>query len=159
MAFITIELLSYFTDKLSKKITEIFVKKSDMPKSLPANGGDAATVGGHTVETNVPVNAKFTDTIYSHPDTAGNKHIPTGGTAGQILKWSANGTAVWGADTNTTYPVMTGATSSAAGKSGLVPVPAIGKQASYLRGDGTWTEIAEASTSEIDSIISGTFSS
>lgn len=23
------------------------------------------------------------------------KHIPSGGTSGQILKWSANGTAVW----------------------------------------------------------------
>ena len=40
--------------------------------------------------------------------------------------------------TNTTYNVMTGATSSAAGKSGLVPQPAAGKQTSFLRGDGTW---------------------
>lgn len=35
------------------------------PKSLPANGGNAATVNGHTVESNVPANAKFTDTTYS----------------------------------------------------------------------------------------------
>ena len=40
--------------------------------------------------------------------------------------------------TNTTYNVMTGATSSAAGSDGLVPAPAAGKQASFLRGDGTW---------------------
>lgn len=40
--------------------------------------------------------------------------------------------------TNTTYAVMTGATASAAGSSGLVPAPAAGKQAQYLRGDGTW---------------------
>lgn len=40
--------------------------------------------------------------------------------------------------TNTTYSAMTGATSSAAGKAGLVPAPAAGKQASFLRGDGTW---------------------
>lgn len=33
---------------------------------------------------------------------------------------------------------MTGATSSAAGKAGLVPAPAAGKQTSFLRGDGTW---------------------
>lgn len=33
---------------------------------------------------------------------------------------------------------MTGATSSVAGKSGLVPVPAAGAQSKYLRGDGTW---------------------
>ena len=30
---------------------------------------DAATVSGHTVEVNVPANAKFTDTIYSHPSS------------------------------------------------------------------------------------------
>lgn len=41
------------------------------------------------------------DTIYVHPTTAGNKHIPAGGAAGQILRWSADGTAVWGADTDT----------------------------------------------------------
>lgn len=33
---------------------------------------------------------------YSHPTTAGNKHVPVGGASGQILKWSSNGTAVWG---------------------------------------------------------------
>ena len=31
--------------------------------------GDAATVSGHTVEVNVPTDAKFTDTVYTHPDT------------------------------------------------------------------------------------------
>ena len=41
-------------------------------------------------------------------------------------------------DTNTTYSNMTAATASAAGKAGLVPAPAAGKQASFLRGDGTW---------------------
>ena len=46
---------------------------------------------------------------YVHPTGAGNKHIPTGGSAGQILRWSAAGTAVWGAETNTTYTVATSA--------------------------------------------------
>ena len=32
---------------------------------------------------------------YVHPVTAGNKHIPAGGSENQILKWSADGTAVW----------------------------------------------------------------
>lgn len=41
-------------------------------------------------------------------------------------------------DTNTTYSDMGAATSSTAGKAGLVPAPAAGKQASFLRGDGTW---------------------
>lgn len=75
---------------------------------------------------------------YSHPTSSGNKHIPSGGSAGQILRWSADGTAVWGSDNNTTYSDMKGATSSAAGTHGLVPAPAAGKQGQYLRGDGTW---------------------
>lgn len=41
------------------------------------------------------------DTVYTHPTTAGNKHIPSGGSSGQFLKWSASGTAVWAADNNT----------------------------------------------------------
>lgn len=35
------------------------------PSSLPANGGNADTVNNHTVEANVPSNAKFTDTTYN----------------------------------------------------------------------------------------------
>ena len=159
---------------------------SDFPSSLPANGGNAATVGGFTVGVNVPANAKFTDTVYTHPaytarssglykitvdakghvsavtavskaditalgipgqdtntvythpTTAGNKHIPSGGSSGQILRWSSDGTAAWGADNNTTYTAFKAATASAAGGSGLVPAPSAGAQAKYLRADGTW---------------------
>lgn len=32
---------------------------------------------------------------YKHPTTTGNKHIPAGGEAGQILTWSSDGTAEW----------------------------------------------------------------
>lgn len=175
----------------------------------------------YTLGASVPSGAKFTDTVYTHPTSSGNKHIPSGGSSGQILRWSADGTAVWGNDSNTTYGVvsttadglapkrdgsttkflradgtwatppdtnttysqatssalglvkigysasgknyavqldsngkmyvnvpwtdnnttysnMTGATSSADGKAGLVPAPASGKQTSFLRGDGTW---------------------
>lgn len=44
---------------------------------------------------------------YSHPTSSGNKHIPSGGSSGQILRWSADGTAAWGADNNTTYGTAT----------------------------------------------------
>ncbi len=91
-----------------------------------------------TVLTPVPAGAKFTDTVYAHPATAGNKHIPAGGASGQFLKWSADGTAVWAADNNTTYSAFKAATASAAGGTGLVPAPAAGAQAKYLRADGTW---------------------
>lgn len=49
---------------------------------------------------------------YSHPTSSGNKHIPSGGSSGQILRWSADGTATWGSDNNTTY---SDATTSASG--------------------------------------------
>lgn len=67
------------------------------------------------VLTNVPENAKFTDTVYTHPTTAGNKHIPTGGASGQVLKYSASGTATWQADSDTVTTIngKTGAISKA----------------------------------------------
>ena len=37
---------------------------SGKPTSLPANGGNANTVNGHTVNADVPAGAKFTDTTY-----------------------------------------------------------------------------------------------
>jgi len=40
--------------------------------------------------------------------------------------------------TNTTYAAMKGATTSAAGATGLVPAPATGAANRYLRSDGTW---------------------
>ena len=50
-------------------------------------------------------------------------------------------------DTNTTYGNMTGATTNAAGKAGLVPAPAAGTQASkYLRADGTWQTPPDTNT-------------
>lgn len=32
---------------------------------------------------------------YIHPSTSGNKHIPSGGNSGQVLKWQSDGTAKW----------------------------------------------------------------
>lgn len=40
-----------------------------LPTSLPADGGNADTVGGFTVGINVPADAEFTDTVYTHPST------------------------------------------------------------------------------------------
>lgn len=47
------------------------------------------------------------NTVYTHPTTAGNKHIPSGGSSGQILRWKASGEAQWGSDNNTTYSAAT----------------------------------------------------
>lgn len=61
------------------------------------------------------------NTVYTHPTTPGNKHIPAGGSSGQILRWSADGTAAWGADnnTNTTYTLSkSGSTITLTGSDG-----------------------------------------
>lgn len=56
-----------FADKIAKVFSKIghTHTKADItnfPTSMPANGGNADTVGGHTVGVNVPADAKFTDT-------------------------------------------------------------------------------------------------
>lgn len=63
-------------------------------------------------------------------------------------------------DTNTTYTNMGAASASAAGSAGLVPAPAAGKQASFLRGDGTWviptnTTYAKANTTTLGLVMIG----
>ena len=172
-------------------------------------GGKPAAIG-YTIQSNVPANAKFTDTTYSvfkasTTDAAGGTGLvpaPVKGQQGYYLAgdstWKAfskstvglgnvdntadsaksvkyatsagsatndaksqaitgyiRGLSVSGRtitytkgdgttgtittqDTNTTYTDMTGATASAAGTHGLVPAPAAGAQAKFLRGDGTW---------------------
>lgn len=120
---------------------------SDIPTKLPANGGNSTTVNGHTVNSNVPANAKFTDTVYTLPDattsTKGGVKVGSNITvsSGTISLTKANVTNALGytpPTTNTTYNTMGAATASTAGKAGLVPAPAAGKQTSFLRGDGTW---------------------
>ena len=155
MKYITLENLTSFATKFSGKITEKFVKK-ESGKGLSSNDYTAA-------EKQKLAGIASGANAYTHPTTSGNKHIPTGGSAGQFLKWSADGTAVWGNDNNTPYSNMTGATQSVAGKAGLVPAPGVGSQDKFLRGDGTWqspptgTTVEEATESDIDKIIAGTF--
>lgn len=127
MAFITEEKLIEFAVKFAAKIATIFAKKTDIPAA------------------------------YTHPTSAGNKHIPSGGSEGKILRWGSNGTAVWGNDNNTTYSDMTGATASEAGTAGLVPAPAKGNANRYLCSDGTFKEIEAATSADIDAIIAETF--
>ena len=63
---------------------------TDFPSSLPANGGNSATVNGHTVNSNVPANAKFTDAVYddsslSSKVTQNTKDISALKTADNVL--------------------------------------------------------------------------
>ncbi len=73
----------------------------------PAAGGTLAhggtfDVGYVTVDKYGRLTAASTKTFtlpaqYVHPTTSGNKHIPSGGSSGQYLKWSSDGTATWSA--------------------------------------------------------------
>ena len=53
------------------------------------------------------------------------------------------------ADKDTTYEVMTGATNTANGASGLVPIPISGDNKKFLRGDGTWQSVEIGSIGEM----------
>jgi hypothetical protein len=93
----------------------------------------AATTNRYLREDGTWVIPPDTDTVYVHPTTAGNKHIPAGGSAGQILRYSSDGTAAWGADNDTTYSVFTRSAN------GLTPAAPAGTGTTrYLREDGTW---------------------
>ena len=70
-----------------------FIKNK--PESLPADGGDADTVGGHTVGTDVPENAVFTDTTYEVFNDTKDGLVPKTGelTSGKYRFLADNG--VW----------------------------------------------------------------
>ena len=59
-------------DKANTKHTHKKSDITDFPNSLPANGGDADTVNNHTVDSDVPANAVFTDTTNSDVTASGN---------------------------------------------------------------------------------------
>lgn len=125
MAFLSYDGLLYFWQKI---------------KALLA--GKVDKIDGKGLSTNDYTTAEKTKLAglmnYIHPTTSGNKHIPAGGSANQILGWSADGTAKWVNEKDTTYSVMSGATVDADGKSGLVPSPTKGTQR-WLDSTGAWT--------------------
>lgn len=84
---------------LWNKIKAKFVEQED-GKGLSAND---YTDAEKTKLAGIEVHANY----YKHPTGAGYSHIPVGGSSGQILRWSAAGTAAWGADKDTTYTAAT----------------------------------------------------
>lgn len=101
-------------------------------------------------------------TAYTHPTTAGNKHIPSSGSDDTGL-WYDQGTPstssghfflAWGGSSGTAkwtkvYPFKPAASSSTAGLKGFVPAPGTETYAAgtsedphryYLRSDGNWSD-------------------
>lgn len=69
-----------FTDALLSKLNGITAGATKTEKSS-TNG-------------NIKINGTEV-TVYTHPTSAGYKHIPSGGSLGQVLQNSGNGTATW----------------------------------------------------------------
>lgn len=99
---------------------------------------------GFTIASSVPSGAKFTDTTYSAATstvlglvkvgyTESGKNYPVELDADDKMFVNVPWT-----DTDTTYSVFTGATTTAAGTTGLVPAPTVGQSTRYLCSDGTW---------------------
>lgn len=101
------ETLSILLGKVSKWFADLktvafsgsYNDLSDTPTSLPANGGNADTVGGFTVNANVPSNAKFTDIVTT-----------INGKTGTISKSDIVALGIPAQDTNTTYTEATTST-------------------------------------------------
>lgn len=56
------KIAKWFSDLKTVAFSGSYNDLSNKPTSLPANGGNSTTVNGHTVNSDVPANAKFTDT-------------------------------------------------------------------------------------------------
>lgn len=78
--------------------------KSMLNKKVDKVDGKGLSTNDYTNEEKVKLSGLQN---YTHPTTSGNRHIPSGGQANQVLRWSADGTATWGDDKDTTYDVVT----------------------------------------------------
>jgi hypothetical protein len=87
---------------------------------------------GATARTSLGVDAAGTIN-YTHPTSAGNKHIPTGGASGQFLKYDSSGTAVWASDNDTVYTHPTTA--------GDKHIPTGGASGQFLKYDSSGTAV------------------
>lgn len=149
MAWLDYDGLLYFWQKIKAKLADKVDKVEG--KGLSTNDFSAAYKAKLDGIANGANN-------YSHPTGSGHNHIPAGGSAGQILRWNKDGEATWGNDNNTTYSAFKGATSSAAGGSGLVPAPASNNAGQFLKGDGTWATPPNTTYNNATSSASGLMS-
>ena len=90
----------------------------DMSNAGRATFNENIVVGGTVDGRDVASDGSKLDGIatsannYSHPTGAGNKHIPTGGSADQVLTYSSSGTAVWGDASGGSRVLITSSTMS-----------------------------------------------
>lgn len=104
------------------KVGDTFISDGTTWNLIPSGDEPSGTVTNITLNATSPIlidnSAAITTSgtrTFSHASTSGNKHIPSGGSANQILKWSADGTAVWSNEVNTHYTSKNIVSSSAVG--------------------------------------------
>lgn len=105
-----------------ENITGLQAALDSIPESVPANGGNADTVGGFTVGANVPADAKFTDTVYVLPEATSSV---LGGVMTDGSTISANGGVISVADNSHGHTVanVTGLQTILDGKANISAIP------------------------------------
>ena len=87
--------------------------------STLANTVKSLSISGKTITVTPGSGSAYTlttqDTVYTHPTTAGNKHVPSGGSSGQFLGWDSAGTAKWVNNPNSDTKVKVTASTSKRG--------------------------------------------
>lgn len=84
--------------KLSLKVngTEVSSFTANQSAASTFEFTSGASLGDGTIKVN-----GTSMTVYTHPTTVGNKHIPSGGATNQFLGWDSDGTAKWVSNPNT----------------------------------------------------------
>ena len=104
------EIKNYINQVLTKELDSILANKVDkiVGKVLSSNDfTDALKTKLNGIEASA--------NNYVHPTTSGNKHVPSGGSSNQILRWSSDGTASWSNEIVTTVlDVLTSDSATAA---------------------------------------------
>lgn len=113
---------------------DIEVNLSDLVDTYTAGTGITITGNSIAVNTNTIATVASVNEVKATANTA-VQTVSASGTAPLTLSASNTGTDV---TVSGSVAEMKAATASAAGSAGIVPAPAAGKQASFLRGDGTW---------------------
>lgn len=147
------------TYTLSKSGSTITLEGSDGSSTSVTDANTTYTLSSFGV-TATAAELNYTDGVTSNIQTqlngkAASSH--THGTASttaagflrQLNGSTANflrGDGTWATPPNTTYSAMTGATTSSAGSTGLVPAPSAGAATRYLRSDGTWVTPPDTNT-------------
>lgn len=95
------------SDTVAFEYADILAEWEARITALERGGGSGGTGGGYGLSDSPPAAlgntgsagvselASRADHVHTHPTLPGMRHIPPGGTAGQILGWADDGTAQW----------------------------------------------------------------